>query len=116
VRSRIKSQIVYISGPITNKLYPSAQFEQAASWLKNDGHQVFNPMDIPHPSEKDEDCSTKEETWSYYMREAIQMLAQADCIYMLEGWETSKGARLEFNLATSLNIPVYYAHEDYKYV
>ena len=116
MRSRTKSQSVYISGPITNKLDHSIQFEKAQSWLRNDGHKVLSPLDIPHPSEKGVDCTTQEETWCYYMKGAIQMLAQADCIYMLEGWETSKGARLEFNLATELNIPVHYAHEDYKYV
>ena len=54
--------------------------------------------------------------WVYYMKKALALLVESDCIYMLDGWEKSKGARLEFWIATELNIPVHYAHEDHKYV
>ncbi len=119
MRSRSKSQLVYISGPITDRLNHSIPFEEARGWLKNDGHQVLSPLDIAPPSERESKWSaplTQEEIWCYYMKEAVKMLVQADCIYMLEGWESSRGAKLEFTLATELNIPVHYASEDYKYV
>jgi len=110
------AKTVYISGPITDKIGHSIHFEQASSWLKNEGHIVLNPMDILSPLEKGVDCSTEEEKWGYYMKEAVRMLTTADCIYLLEDWEKSKGARLEFNLATELHIPVHYAQKDHNYV
>jgi nucleoside 2-deoxyribosyltransferase len=126
MRSTLKSQTVYISGPITNNIEHPAHFVEAKSWLKNEGHRVLSPLDIAPPPSNDSSAAShnmwkdsqqeKSETWCYYMKEAIQMLTKADCIYMLEGWEASKGARLEFYLATELNIPVHYAYEDYKYV
>ena len=113
MRSRLKAHLVYISGPITGVLQSTLRFKEAEKWLKNDGHKVLNPMDIEDPDPVSE---TQEETWVYYMKKALTMLVTADCIYMMEGGEKSKGARMEFWVATELNIPVHYAHEDYKYV
>ena len=105
-------QIVYISGPITGVLQSTFTFAKAERWLFDQGHSVMNPMGIEDPKDplKDNDL------WVYYMKKALALLVEADCIYMLDGWEKSKGARLEFWIATELNIPVHYAHEDHKYV
>lgn len=113
MRSRAKSQLVYISGPITGVLQSTIRFRETEKWLRNDGHKVLNPMDIEDPTDNNLE---EEELWIYYMKVALKMLLTADCIYMMEGWEKSKGARMEFQVATELNIPVHYAHEDYKYV
>ena len=107
------AQKVYISGPITNNPASWLSFKKAQQFLGSGGHKVYNPMDIEEPNPVTE---TEEETWVYYMKKALKMLLGADCIYMLEGWEESRGARMEFWVATQLNIPVHYAHEDYKYV
>ena len=97
-------QIVYISGPITGVLQSTLTFSKAERWLFDQGHSVMNPMGIEDPKDplKDDDL------WVYYMKKQIK--------HMLDGWEKSKGARLEFWIATELNIPVHYAHEDHKYV
>ena len=113
MRSRLYPQKIYISGPITGVLQSTLRFKEAERWLKNEGHKVINPMDIEDP---DPITETQQDTWVYYMKEALKLLVTADYIYMMEGWEKSKGARLEFWVATELNIPVHYAHEDYKYV
>ena len=113
MRSRAKSQLIYISGPITGMLQSTTRFKETEKWLKNDGHKVLNPMEIEDPTP---DGMDSDAVWDYYMKEALAMLLTADCIYMMEGWEHSKGARLEFWVAKELNIPVHYAHEDYKYV
>jgi|7_EtaG_2_1085326.scaffolds.fasta_scaffold360276_2 hypothetical protein len=105
-------QTVYISGPITGSLQAGCCFKKAQEWLSNQGHTVLNPMDIPEP----QDNLKNEDLWVYYMKKALALLVDADSIYMLEGWEKSRGARMEFWIATELNIPVHYAHEDYKYV
>ena len=106
------SQTVYMSGPITGVLQSRLTFKETEMWLSYQGHTVINPMDIEDPVENLE----KEELWVYYMKEALSLLFSADCIYMMEGWEASRGARMEFWTATKLNIPVHFAHEDHKYV
>ena len=109
---RGSSQTVYISGPITGILEATVLFKETEMYLRHQGHTVLNPMDIKDPVENLENG----ELWVYYMKEALSLLFTADCIYMLEGWEESKGARMEFLVATELNIPVHFAHEDHKYV
>lgn len=98
-------QTLYISGPITGVFNSDDAFGQVEKVLKADGYTVLNPMEISPPFFPDE---KRDKLWVYYMKKAIPMLLEADCIYMLKGWETSKGARLEFWLATQLNITVHY--------
>ncbi len=42
--------------------------------------------------------------WRVHMRADIALLVQCDMIYMLRGWELSKGAKLEHDVATSCGI------------
>ena len=114
MRSEMVSKLIYISGPISQTNGCERKFGQACEWLRDQGHRVLNPMDIPPPIY--EGSLVEQEVWVYYMKEAVAMLLGADCVYMLEGWEQSKGAKLEFKLATDLDIPVHYAADDYKYV
>lgn len=41
-----------------------------------------------------------------HMRRDIALLLECDCIYMLQGWELSKGAKLELDVASSCGIKV----------
>ena len=45
------------------------------------------------------------------MRESIKALATTDKIYMLKGWEDSKGAKLERVIAQGLDIPILYEED-----
>ena len=94
---------IYISGPISGRPPAAHDFRLADDLLSEKGYSVLNPMHIKDPGIK---YTTSEEIWAYYMREAIPMLLQADYVYMLRHWENSRGARMEFNLASELNIPV----------
>lgn len=42
------------------------------------------------------------------MRGDIELLLSCDGIYMLKGWEKSKGAKLEHEIATALKIKMMY--------
>jgi nucleoside 2-deoxyribosyltransferase len=103
---------IYVSGPITNTANHVKEFKTAVEYLKDQGGKPLDPLQIK-PSHK---VLSESEEWNYYMKEAIKMLMEADSIYMLDGWEGSRGARIEHLLAQELNIPVYYASEDHKYV
>jgi len=42
------------------------------------------------------------------MKEDLKALLDCDGIYMLRGWEQSKGAKIEYELAMNLGIKRYY--------
>ena len=47
-----------------------------------------------------------ETTWKEYMQMSMTMLRMWNAIYMLKGWEDSKGARLEYNYAVENNYKI----------
>lgn len=85
---------VYISGAIAHHDLRERKraFADAARFLELKGYEPVNPFDNGLPDEAD---------WREHMRADIEMLLSCDCIYMLQGWETSKGARLELEVAAS---------------
>ncbi|MFI5447748.1 DUF4406 domain-containing protein [Polaromonas sp. UC242_47] len=89
---------IYIAGPMTGLPefnYPA--FNAEAGRLRALGYHVENPADNPVPPCK---------SWAGYMRMAIAQLATCDCVALLPGWETSKGASVEHRLAHDLALRV----------
>lgn len=93
------SKKVYISGPISG--YDHAErkeaFASAANRFRRQGYYVVNPMEIQLP---------KDASWSEYMRADIRAMMDCDIIYQLKGWQTSRGATIERNLAEELGMHV----------
>lgn len=93
---------LYISGPMTGLPdfnYPA--FNAAAGELAAAGFEVLNPVD----SEKLNDTGSPE-SWQWYMRHALLMLAAADGVALLPGWDISRGARIEERISRDLDLPV----------
>jgi len=87
---------VYIAGPMTGiPEYNYPAFNAEADRLRALGFHVENPVDNSPP-----DCGT----WEGWMRKAIAQIITCDRMVMLPGWEASKGAVIEFNLAVSLGM------------
>lgn len=89
---------IYIAGPMSGLPefnYPA--FNEAALRLRTLGYHVENPAENPVPPCK---------SWAGYMRLAIAKLATCDCVALLPGWETSKGASVEQRLAHDLALRV----------
>lgn len=77
---------IYISGAITGDPNYYDKFKEAEQTLKEIGFDVINPADNKMPPNT---------TWEQYMQVSITQLAMCEAIYMLKGWEQSKGATIE---------------------
>jgi len=85
---------VYISGAISNDVNYKQKFLSAAIHLESKGYQVFNPAILPGEMFEYEEI----------MDIDFAILKHCDCIYMLRDWQTSKGARREFEEASRRNL------------
>ena len=97
-------KIVYIAGPITGIDNYKTNFNNAVLKLKmiDNNIEVINPALIElHESATRED----------YMKVCYAMLDMANNIYMLPGWEKSKGAKLEYEYALKNGIQIFNAKE-----
>ena len=104
---------VYISGPITSlcKLGEDWRlpFREAEGALRRLGfREIHNPVDIAVGVEAM--CGALDRTPQYadYMRADLEMLLKCKTILMLKGWEGSKGAMLEYQIAQALGLEVMY--------
>lgn len=86
----------YLAGPITNDPGWQPKFDQAAKKLRESGLQVVSPLDLSKP----------QGDWTENMRRCIRALTECDGIILLEGWDDSKGARLEKEIAEGLGMTV----------
>jgi hypothetical protein len=89
---------IYISGPVTDMPGLNVQaFQSAAAALQQQGWITVNP----HDNNLHADTS-----WRQHMGADIPLLLGCEAVYMLEGWQTSKGARLEHHIARELGMTI----------
>lgn len=89
----------YIAGPMTGLPelnYPA--FHQAEKFLTEGGLTVENPAHNSAPSGE----------WEDYMRLGLTQLLRCRRLYMLNGWESSKGAVFELYTARLLGMEVHF--------
>ena len=92
---------IYISGPISGLPLETVynNFTNVEAQLLEQGYEVVNPLN--------NGLSTNA-TWEEHMRADLRLLLDCDAIYMLEGWEKSRGARIEYALAVDLKMDIQY--------
>lgn len=90
---------VYLSGPMTGLPdFNRPAFHAAAAALREQGHVVINPAEVDLGPDA---------TWSDYMRIHLAEIARrVTQVFVLPGWESSRGAQLEVHVARSLGLPV----------
>lgn len=92
---------IYLAGPITGmKDYNWEAFQDAEWRLSVEGHTVLNPAKIT-PMENPEAITHKQ-----YIDIGLAMLGCCDAIYLLDGWEFSKGANIEYKYALDNGIKI----------
>ncbi len=92
---------IYVAGPMTG--HPELNFpafHAAAAELRALGHHVENPAEIN---------ADPKAQWLDCMRMDIARLVTCDAVYLLPGWEKSRGAKVEHGLAVGLGLQVSYA-------
>lgn len=93
----------YIAGPMTGlPKFNHPAFDACAARLRARGLQVENPAENTPPA-----C----DSWVGWMRLALAQLIRCDAVHMLPGWQASRGARIEHDLARSLGLHVTYESE-----
>ena len=95
---------IYISGPITNVLDYKEKFAKAEQKLKKDSPnaEIINPTMIVLP----QSCTHED-----YMKIDFMLLDLADAIYMLDGWDWSKGACMEYGYALAKDLIILWESE-----
>ena len=90
---------VYLSGPMTGLPdFNRPAFHAAAAALREQGHVVINPAEVDLGPDA---------TWVDYMRVHLAEIARrVTQVFVLPGWEGSRGAQLEVHVARSLGLPV----------
>lgn len=99
-----KNPLYYLAGPMTGlpeQNYPA--FDEAKHALEEKGLRIASPHDIQFK----EPNGRGSLPWEVYMKAGLKMMLECDGIILLPGWVHSHGARVEFDLATKLNLDVY---------
>lgn len=91
----------YIAGPITGipEAVFKANFAHAKHQVENIGYTPVSPIELNH---------VHDNTWEAFMKVDLRAMLTCHAIYMLEGWENSKGATIEWQLAGVLGMEVIY--------
>jgi hypothetical protein len=102
---------IYLSGPVTGR--PEEECARHFSGIAGEirWRAGTAAVEATVPFDPVSYCRAKVSPgapWHEYMRRCIPRLAGSDGIALLQGWEKSRGARLELDLADKLKIPLVY--------
>jgi hypothetical protein len=97
---------IYLSGKITglDKEVYTRQFERAETFYRTSGFDVINPVKIGEEVLK---INPKAE-WQDFMIRDLEALKTCTHIALLEGWEESKGAKMEKAEAEKMGLEIMY--------
>ena len=96
---------IYISGPITG-VDPEvcrAHFARAEEELRRQGLTPVNPLKNGLPATA---------AWEQHIRRDLELLQDCEEVYMLDGWERSRGCKIEFNMAITARKPIAFESEN----
>lgn len=114
-----RTPTIYIAGPmrgIEDFNFPA--FDRQANLLRKQGWCVINPaeMDREHgspessPMEYDPatDYNDREFMRDAMRRDLVAIAEDCTAVYCMSGFETSRGAKAEYQLAKAIGIDIYY--------
>ena len=96
--------------------YPA--FDRCAKVLRSQGWRVINPAELDRDAGKpmsdpvafnpDTNYEDHEYMRNALMRDMVAICDECTAIYMMSGWEKSKGAKAEWSLAKALSLEIFY--------
>ena len=89
---------IYISGAVTDVEHYAEHFADAEQRLKRCSTSDFK-VNVLNPIHILSELPDSETTWSEYMDVSMALLKTCDAIYLLDGWENSRGANREAGYA-----------------
>lgn len=107
----VDHDVVYIAGPMTGiDEFNAPAFRKAAKTLKLNGYTVVSPVELDEDAEFDHTANEiTEDVYFSFLKRDIQAIIDGGvkAIVVLPGWETSRGAAAEVELARNLGIPIF---------
>lgn len=101
-----KRKRCYLSGPITGVDGYMERFNECERGIRKNFHwSVINPARVN--GEMPDDTSYEE-----FMEMSVTMMKMCDCIFLMSGWENSKGARFEREYAVIRGMDIYEERAD----
>ena len=97
---------IYISGAISHHDEQERRkaFARTAAMCETLGFESMNPFE----NELHRMGVAEKFSWREHMKVDLQMLLGCDAICMMDGWEESKGCKLEHDVASTCGLTVYY--------
>jgi hypothetical protein len=110
---------IYIAGPMRGfKDFNFPSFDRQAKVLLIQGWEVINPAEMDRengepPSDPMEynplvNYEDREFMRKVLKRDIMEICENCTAIYMMSGWEKSKGATAEWSVAKALGLSIYY--------
>lgn len=100
---------VYICGPITGMAGLNKDlFDKAEEVFKKMGKIVTNPHKLVPIELIEKYIDEPKRLWTEAMRICLPSVATQDAVFVLDGWNSSRGATVEIFTAQTLGIPVFY--------
>lgn len=109
----VEDQTVYIAGPMTGiEDLNFSEFDVASYKWKEKGFGVINPATLTREYAKRKGLKIKDLcVRECAMTDLVEIISRASHMFMLKGWEYSKGAKTEHALAEWLGITISYEDE-----
>jgi hypothetical protein len=100
--------ITYLAGPYTGATEDETQFniasaERIAMILWNQGETVI----CPHLNTRNFHLKCKNADYASFVAGYIEIMLKCDQVILLPGWQSSRGAKLEYELAKKFGITVF---------
>jgi hypothetical protein len=114
-----RKSTIYIAGPMRGvEDFNFPAFDRQAEVLKNQGWRVINPAEMDRengypssgPMEYDPAVNYKDQEFMRVAleRDLIEICRNCTAIYMMSGWEKSRGAVAEWHTAKAIGLSMYY--------
>lgn len=97
---------IFISQPMGNKSYEQIKFERQnlVRKLEQKGHEVLETVFDDYDELKSP---------IFYLAKSIEILDKADRVVFMEGWETARGCRIEYEISRKYGKEILILEEEF---